>query len=62
MADKQEKKSFMDKEIKLWGDVISNQTKFNFYADLHMLLSSGIDILTSIEIVSENFKRKPKRK
>jgi type IV pilus assembly protein PilC len=48
----------LTKEIKFKKRGLSNRKKFTLYSDLHVLLSSGIDIKTTFDLILENFKNK----
>jgi len=54
-------KSFFNREISFFGEKISDKTKFIFFSDLHLLLSSGIDIISTLEIINDNFKNKKEK-
>jgi type IV pilus assembly protein PilC len=54
--------NFLNKEIHLFGKQLSNKKKLAFYSDMHMLLSSGIDIKTTLELVHDNFPKKEDKK
>lgn len=41
----------LSKEINLWGNELKDRKKENFYSELTILLSSGIDIRTSLDII-----------
>lgn len=49
---------FMNRDIKLFGSGMKDKTKERFYSDLHILLSSGIDIKTALELITEDQKKK----
>lgn len=48
---------FLNRDISLFGSKISDKKKERFYSDLGILLSSGIDIKTSLELVVEDQKK-----
>ncbi|GAB5400857.1 MAG: type II secretion system F family protein [Aureisphaera sp.] len=56
---KEEKVSFMNREISLFGKGMSNRAKEEFYAELSVLLNSGINLKTALDLISE-MQRKPK--
>jgi type IV pilus assembly protein PilC len=47
----------LNNEIVLFNKEFSNKIKLNLYKDLQMLLSSGIDIKTSFELILDNFNK-----
>ncbi|OFZ01412.1 MAG: general secretion pathway protein GspF, partial [Bacteroidetes bacterium RIFOXYC12_FULL_35_7] len=49
---------FMNRDIALFGSGLSDKTKERLYSDLHILLSSGIDIKTALELIVEDQKKK----
>jgi type IV pilus assembly protein PilC len=53
---------FLNKDIKIFGNQLKDKKKHTFYTDLHVLLSSGIDIKTSLDIVSADAVKKDERK
>lgn len=48
-------------EIKFWGNTISNEKKEKFYSDLNILLSSGLDIKSSLELIESEQEKKVER-
>ncbi len=48
----------LNKDIKLFGNQLKDKKKQNFYLDLNVLLSSGIDIKTSLEIICSDAVKK----
>lgn len=52
---------FLNKDIKFFGNQLKDKKKHNYYTDLHVLLSSGIDIKTSLDIVSADAEKKDER-
>jgi type IV pilus assembly protein PilC len=54
--------SLLSKDISFSGNKLSNKKKLNFYTDLHVLLSSGIDFKTAFELITENYKKKEDKK
>ncbi len=57
-----QKKGFLTKEIKLFKPKFSDKKKENFYSELSILLSSGIDIKTSLEIYLQQQKKEKDQK
>jgi type IV pilus assembly protein PilC len=47
----------LSSEIILFKRELSNKKKLNFYSDLQVLLSSGIDIKTAFELILDNFNK-----
>ncbi len=56
---KGEKGSILNKEIHLFGNGMSNRAKEDFYAELSVLLNSGINLKTALDLISE-MQRKQK--
>lgn len=54
--------NWLNTDIHLFGDKLSDQKKENFYSELHILLSSGIDIKTSFEIIIAQQKKEADKK
>lgn len=54
--------SFLNLEIRFTPKRWSLKKKFSFYNDLSMLLSSGIDIKSALEIIIDNLKKKEDKK
>jgi type IV pilus assembly protein PilC len=52
---------FLNRDIKLFGNQLKDKKKHTFYTDLHVLLSSGIDIKTSLDIVTADAVKKDER-
>ncbi|MDP4209209.1 MAG: type II secretion system F family protein [Bacteroidota bacterium] len=52
----------LNKDIRLWGKKLKDRKKEGFYSELHVLLSSGIDIRTALDIVVEEQKSEEDRK
>jgi type IV pilus assembly protein PilC len=48
--------SVLNKDIRLGGGALKDKKKESFYSELHVLLSSGIDIRTALDIVVEEQK------
>lgn len=46
--------SFLNKDIKLWGKKYNDNKKVELFTELNILLSSGIDIRTALDIIVEN--------
>ena len=44
---------FLNKDIKLFGSQLSDRKKERFYSELGILLSAGVDIKTSFELIEE---------
>ena len=40
----------LNKDIKFWGGQLKDKKKEAFYSELHILLSSGIDIRSALDI------------
>ncbi len=53
--------AFLNKDIKLFGDNLSDKKKKDIYNDLYVLLSSGLDIKTVLEIIEEDVKPKERK-
>jgi type IV pilus assembly protein PilC len=49
--------AFLNKDIKFFKSKFSDKKKERFYSDLHILLSSGIDIKSAIELMEEEQKK-----
>ena len=64
-VDKKEKSGglgeLLNKDIKLFGSKINDKKKERFYSDLGTLLTSGIDIKTSLELIVDDQKKKDDR-
>ena len=43
--------SFMDKDISLFGNQLGDSRKERFYADLQILVTSGVDIRSALELI-----------
>ena len=54
--------NWLNTDINLSGNKIRDQKKENFYSELHILLSSGIDIKTCFEIIVEEQKKESDKK
>ena len=52
---------FLNRDISLFGNSLSDKKKERFYSDLGILLTSGIDIKTSLELITDD-QRKDKDK
>lgn len=50
---------FLNKDIALFSSGLKDKKKERFYSDLHILISSGIDIKTALELIVED---QPKKK
>lgn len=48
---------FLNKDITLLSKSLSDKKKLNFYSELQILLSSGIDIKTTLEIIIDEQKK-----
>jgi type II secretory pathway component PulF len=55
--DKNENISFFNKEIVLIGNKFSNKAKEQFYAELSVLLNSGVNLKRSLDLISEMQKK-----
>ena len=51
----------LNKEITLFGTGFNNKNKVNFYSELLILLSAGLDIYKAITLVEESTKKKKHR-
>lgn len=51
-------KSFLNRDIKLFGPRLNDRKKERFYNELHTLLSSGVDIRTAFELHVEEAEKK----
>lgn len=49
--------AFMDKDISLFGNNISDKLKEEFYSELGILLDSGVDIRTTLDMIIEGLKK-----
>lgn len=61
VKEKSEKTSnldFMNKEITLFGNSFSNRSKEQFYAELSLLLNSGVNLKGALDLISEMQKKK----
>lgn len=54
---KTEEKHFWEKEIQLFGKIISDKVKQDFYQQLYRLLLAGVDIRTALEIITVEQKK-----
>lgn len=54
--------AILSKEITLFGKRLSDTKKEHFYSELHILLISGVDFKTSLEIVAEQQKKAADKK
>jgi len=54
--------SFLNKDIKLFGKKFNNNKKVELFTELNILLSSGIDIRTALDIIIENQKKEDDKK
>src|SRR4030042_5189099 len=54
--------AWLKKDIKLFNRKIPDKKKEDFYSELGILLSSGIDIKTSLEIIVKEQKKDSERK
>jgi type II secretory pathway component PulF len=50
-------KTILNKEITLFGNAFSDKKKENFYAELSMLLKSGINLKKALELISETQRK-----
>lgn len=53
--------SIFSKDIRLFGNKLSDKKKEKFYSELHVLISSGIDIKTVLEIIEEQQEKKSEK-
>jgi type IV pilus assembly protein PilC len=60
--DKKDLFSFLNKEISLSGNKLSDRKKEAFYSEMNILLSSGIDIRSALDIVVEEQKTEKDKK
>ncbi|MBI4646418.1 MAG: type II secretion system F family protein [Bacteroidia bacterium] len=51
-------RDFMTRDIRLFGNRLNDKKKERFFNDLSILLSSGVDIKTSLELIAEEQKGK----
>src|ERR1017187_8145618 len=51
----------LSKDIKLFGSSFGDKKKARFYSELHILLTSGIDMRTSLEMLEEEQEKKDDR-
>ncbi len=58
---KEVRTSFLNKEITLFGNPFSNKSKEQFYAELSVLLNSGVNLKRSLDLIAE-MQRKEKDK
>lgn len=49
---------FLNKEISFSSGGFSDKKKESFYSELHILLSSGVDLKTSLEIITQEEEKK----
>lgn len=54
--------SALNSDITFFKKQFNSKKKLNFYTDLQVLLSSGIDIKTAFDLILDNFKKKEDRK
>jgi type IV pilus assembly protein PilC len=50
--------SLLNKDISLSGKKLKDRKKNNFYLDIYVLLSSGVDIKTTLDIISSDAQKK----
>ncbi len=51
-------KTLLTKDITLFGSKLNDKKKQGFYNDMYTLLSSGIDIKTTLELICDEFTKK----
>lgn len=54
--------SMLTKEISLFGNSFNNKKKEQWYSELHVLLKSGIDLKSGLELLSETQKKEKDQK
>jgi type IV pilus assembly protein PilC len=54
--------NFLNKDISLSGDVVSDKVKENFYLELSALMEAGVDINNSLAIITNEIKQKKVKK
>lgn len=54
----QSQTDFLNKEITLFGNSFSNKSKEQFYAELSLLLNSGVNLKASLDLISEMQSKK----
>src|ERR1035437_9786238 len=54
--------NLLSKDIKLWSGGLKDKKKEAFYSELYILLTSGIDIRTSLDIIVEEQKAEDDKK
>ncbi|WP_339609483.1 type II secretion system F family protein, partial [uncultured Planktosalinus sp.] len=54
----QSQTDFLNKEITLFGNSFSNKAKEQFYAELSLLLNSGVNLKASLDLISEMQSKK----
>ncbi len=52
---------FMNRDIKLFGSAWNDKKKEGFYGELHVLLTAGIDIRTSLELLEGEAEKKDEK-
>lgn len=52
----------MNKDIQFGADKLSDKKKQQLYSDLHMLLSSGIDLRSAFEIIGDTYTKEKDKK
>ncbi|MDW3194716.1 MAG: type II secretion system F family protein [Cytophagales bacterium] len=57
-AEKPEKESIWNRDISFGGNKLTDKHKATFYHQLRTLVSSGVDIRSSLELVRDQFKSK----
>lgn len=57
VTEKESKTSFLNREITLFGNRMSNKAKEQFYAELSVLLNSGIDLKKALDLIAEMQKK-----
>ncbi|MDC8005213.1 type II secretion system F family protein [Aureisphaera galaxeae] len=57
-TSKEEKVSFMNREITLFGKGMSHRAKEDFYAELSVLLNSGVNLKTALDLISDMQRKK----
>ena len=50
--------AFLNRDIRIFGKQLRDKKKYNLYLDLHVLLSSGIDIKSSLDIICDDAVKK----
>jgi type IV pilus assembly protein PilC len=53
-------REFLNRDITIWGDGLSDKKKESFYAELSMLIVAGMDLKTALELVLAGQQKKDK--